>query len=231
MDIAGNQPRPSRMLPLSQRLAQIIAQDGPDRLSFSVLAAQLHARAWGGLLLIFGAIDLLPLPPLTSVFFALPMLVVSAQMVMGRATPWFPRKLERRGVTKQELGRLVGKMAWLEVRIERIFKPRISTFTGPVATRIIGGLCFLLALVAAVPIPLFHFAPAAAIVLFGLALIYRDGALAIVAAIAAVFSLILNLLIISTGVIALTYAAGVLTFILDALGFGTGVIAPISAPS
>jgi hypothetical protein len=219
------------MLPLSQRLAQIIAQDGPDRLSFSVLAAQLHARAWGGLLLIFGAIDLLPLPPLTSVFFALPMLVVSAQMVMGRATPWFPRKLERRGVTKQELGRLVGKMAWLEVRIERIFKPRISTFTGPVATRIIGGLCFLLALVAAVPIPLFHFAPAAAIVLFGLALIYRDGALAIVAAIAAVFSLILNLLIISTGVIALTYAAGVLTFILDALGFGTGVIAPISAPS
>ena len=152
------------MLPLSQRLAQIIAEDGPDRLSFSDLAAQLHARAWGGLLLIFGAIDLLPLPPLTSVFFALPMLVVSAQMVIGRPAPWFPRKLEQRGVTKQELGRLVGKMAWLELRIERIFKPRISTFTGPVATRIIGGLCFLLALVAAVPIPMFHFAPAAAIV-------------------------------------------------------------------
>jgi hypothetical protein len=219
------------MLPLSQRLAQIIAEDGPDRLSFSDLAAQLHARAWGGLLLIFGAIDLLPLPPLTSVFFALPMLVVSAQMVIGRPAPWFPRKLEQRGVTKQELGRLVGKMAWLELRIERIFKPRISTFTGPVATRIIGGLCFLLALVAAVPIPMFHFAPAAAIVLFGLALIYRDGALAIVAAVAAGFSLVLNLLIITTGVLALTYVAGMLAFILDALGLGTGGIAPISGPS
>ncbi|WP_155264704.1 exopolysaccharide biosynthesis protein [Sphingomonas segetis] len=231
MDIAGDQPRPSRMLPLSQRLAQIIAEDGPDRLSFSDLAAQLHARAWGGLLLIFGAIDLLPLPPLTSVFFALPMLVVSAQMVIGRPAPWFPRKLEQRGVTKQELGRLVGKMAWLELRIERIFKPRISTFTGPVATRIIGGLCFLLALVAAVPIPMFHFAPAAAIVLFGLALIYRDGALAIVAAVAAGFSLVLNVLIITTGVLALTYVAGMLAFILDALGLGTGGIAPISGPS
>jgi hypothetical protein len=219
------------MLPLSQRLAQIIAEDGPDRLSFSDLAAQLHARAWGGLLLIFGAIDLLPLPPLTSVFFALPMLVVSAQMVIGRPAPWFPRKLEQRGVTKQELGRLVGKMAWLELRIERIFKPRISTFTGPVATRIIGGLCFLLALVAAVPIPMFHFAPAAAIVLFGLALIYRDGALAIVAAVAAGFSLVLNVLIITTGVLALTYVAGMLAFILDALGLGTGGIAPISGPS
>jgi hypothetical protein len=219
------------MLPLSQRLAQIIAEDGPDRLSFSDLAAQLHARAWGGLLLIFGAIDLLPLPPLTSVFFALPMLVVSAQMVIGRPAPWFPRKLEQRGVTKQELGRLVGKMAWLELRIERIFKPRISTFTGPVATRIIGGLCFLLALVAAVPIPMFHFAPAAAIVLFGLALIYRDGALAIVAAVAAGFSLVLNVLIITTGVLALTYVAGMLALILDALGLGTGGIAPISGPS
>jgi hypothetical protein len=219
------------MLPLSQRLAQIIAEDGPDRLSFSDLAAQLHARAWGGLLLIFGAIDLLPLPPLTSVFFALPMLVVSAQMVIGRPAPWVPRKLEQRGVTKQELGRLVGKMAWLELRIERIFKPRISTFTGPVATRIIGGLCFLLALVAAVPIPMFHFAPAAAIVLFGLALIYRDGALAIVAAVAAGFSLVLNVLIITTGVLALTYVAGMLAFILDALGLGTGGIAPISGPS
>ena len=119
-----DQPNHSRPLPLSQRLAQIIAEHGPDRLTFSELAAKLHSRAWGGLLLIFAAINVLPLPPGTSVFFALPLLIVSAQMVMGRSTPWFPAKLDRRGVTKELLAKLIGKMAWVEARIERIFKPR-----------------------------------------------------------------------------------------------------------
>ena len=195
-----------RPLPLSQRIAQIIAEEGPDRLSFSDLATHLHARAWGGLLLIFAAINMLPLPPGTSAFFALPILIVSAQMVFGRTSPWFPNRLDQRGVTKQELGRLVGKMEWLEVRVERIFKPRLARLTSPTATRIIGLVCFLLALIAAIPVPLFHVAPAAAILLFGLALIYRDGALVIAASVASVLAVAADALIIGSGVVALSYA-------------------------
>jgi len=194
-------------LPLSQRLAQIIAEDGPDRLSFSDLAAHLHARAWGGLLLIFAAINMLPLPPGTSAFFALPILIISAQMVFGRASPWFPKRIDRRGVTKQELGRLGGKIEWLELRVERIFKPRLARLTSPTATRVIGLVCFLLALIAAIPVPLFHVAPAAAILLFGMALIYRDGALVIAAAVASVLAVAADALIIGSGVVALSYAA------------------------
>lgn len=196
-----------RPLSLSQRLAQIIENSGPDRLTFTQLAEQLHARAWGGLLLIFAAINVLPLPPGTSVFFAIPLLLVSGQMVFGRASPWFPRRIDRRGVTRQELQRLISKMEWFELRVERIFKPRIPFLTGPTAARIIGAVCFVLGLVAAVPIPLFHIAPASAIVLFGLSLIYRDGLLVIVAAIAAVLSLVVDALVIGSGVVALTYAA------------------------
>ena len=198
------EPRP---LPLSQRLKQIIEEDGPDRLSFTTLAAQLRSRAWGGLLFIFAAINMLPLPPGTSAFFALPILIVSAQMVFGRTSPWFPGRLDRRGVTKQELGRLVGKIHWLESRVERIFKPRLSRLTGPNAARLIGVVCFLLALVAAIPIPLFHVAPAAAILLFGLALIYRDGALVIAASVAAGLAIAVDALIVGSGVVALSYAA------------------------
>ena len=202
-----DQPNHSRPLPLSQRLAQIIAEHGPDRLTFSELAAKLHSRAWGGLLLIFAAINVLPLPPGTSVFFALPLLIVSAQMVMGRSSPWFPAKLDRRGVTKELLAKLIGKMAWVEARIERIFKPRLPGLTGPAAARVIGLICFLLALIAAIPVPLFHVAPAVAIVMFGLALIYRDGALVIAAAVAAVLSIAVDALIIGSSVVALSYAA------------------------
>ncbi|MFL6725953.1 MAG: exopolysaccharide biosynthesis protein [Sphingomicrobium sp.] len=194
-------------MPLSQSLAQIIAEDGPDRLTFSELAAQLHGRAWGGLLLIFAAINVLPLPPGTSVFFAIPLMLVSAQMVFGRANPRFPGRLDRRGVTKTELRRLIDKMGWLEDRVERIFRPRLVNLTGPAAARVIGLVCFLLALVAAIPIPLFHIAPAVAIVLFGVALIYRDGALVIIASVAAVLSIALDALIIGSGVAALSYFA------------------------
>ncbi|HEX3424085.1 MAG TPA: exopolysaccharide biosynthesis protein [Sphingomicrobium sp.] len=207
MDESDNPTPPPKPLALSQRLARIVAAEGPDRLSFTELATQLHSRAWGGLLLIFAAINLLPLPPGTSAFFALPILIVSAQMVFGRSTPWFPARLNRRGVTKQELRRLIGKIEWLETRIERILKPRLPGLTKPAATRVIGFVCFILALVAAIPVPLFHVAPAAAIVLFGLALIYRDGALVIVAAVASVLSLVFDALIVGSGVVALSYAA------------------------
>lgn len=200
-------PSPAeRPLPLSQRLEQIIAETGPDRLSFTELAARLHGRAWGGLLFIFAAINVLPLPPGTSAFFAIPILLVAGQMVFGRASPWFPARLDRRGVTKNELKRLIGKIGWLEARVERLFKPRLPQLTGGTAARLIGAVCFCLALIAAVPIPLFHVAPAAAIVLFGLALIYRDGALVIVAAIAAVLSVGFDALIVGSGVVALKYA-------------------------
>jgi hypothetical protein len=109
-------------------------------------------------------------------------------------------------VKNSELQRLIDKMGRVEARVERIFKPRLPGLTGPNATRLIGLVCFLLSLVAAIPIPLFHMAPAAAIVLFGLALVYRDGALVIVAAVAAALSLVLDALIIGSGVVALSYA-------------------------
>ena len=195
----------SRPLPLSKRLHQIIAEEGPDRLSFSDLALRLHARAWGGLLVIFAAINVIPLPPGVNIFFAIPLMIVSAQMAFGRTTPWFPARLNRRGVTKDELRRLVAKMEWIEGRIERLFKPRLARLTGPAATRLIGVACFVLALFAMLPIV--HIAPAAVIVLFGLALIYRDGALVIAAAVAGVVGAIVAALLVASGAVAISYFA------------------------
>ena len=195
----------ARPLPLSQRLQQIVEGEGPDRLTFSDLALQLQARAWGGLLVIFAAINVIPLPPGASIFFAIPLMIVTAQMAFGRASPWFPARIDRRGVTKEELRRLIAKMEWLEVRVERLFKPRLATLTGPTATRLIGILCFILSLMTMLPIV--HVAPAAVIVLFGLALIYRDGALVIAAAVATLLGAAVAIFLINSGAIALSYIA------------------------
>ena len=180
-----------------------MAEEGPDRLTFSELALKLNTRAWGGLLAIFAAINVIPLPPGASIFFAIPLLIVSAQMAFGRASPWFPARIDHRGVTKEELRRLIAKMEWLEVRVERMFKPRLATLTGRTATRLIGLACFLLALLTMLPVV--HVAPAAVIVLFGLALIYRDGALVIAASAAAIVGAAIAMFLINSGAIALGY--------------------------
>ena len=198
-------PEAPRPLALSEQLARIVERC-PDRLAFSELARQLESRAWGGLLLIFAGINVLPLPPGTSAFFALPIMIVSTQMIFARQSPWFPARLDRRGVTRSELARLVSKIEPIERRIDRIFKPRLARLTGSTATRVIGAVCLALALVAAIPVPLFHVSPAAAILLFGLALIYRDGVLVIVAAVAAVLSLVVDALLIASGAAAVSYA-------------------------
>jgi len=96
-------------------------------------------------------------------------------------------------------------MEWLEVRVERMFKPRLATLTGPAATRLIGVVCFILALMTTLPIV--HVAPAAVIVLFGLALVYRDGALVIAAAVAGVVGAAIVVFLIDSGAIALGYVA------------------------
>jgi hypothetical protein len=193
-------------VPLSERLAEI-AEAAPERLSFTDLAAQLHARAWGGLLFIFAAINTLPLPPGTNMFFAIPLVIVAAQMAFGRTSPWFPARIDRRGVTREELSRLITKIGWVETRVERIFKPRLPRLTGPKSERLISIACLLLALAAAIPIPAVHVAPAGTIVLFALGLIYRDGVLIIVACFAAILALLIEVLIIAYGFVALAYIA------------------------
>ena len=202
------QLHPERPLPLSERLAQIAQQSGPDRIALSELARQLHSRVWGGLLVIFAAINVIPLPPGTNTIIAVPLVLISAQMVFGRSAPWFPARIDRRGVTKVELETLIAKMGWFEARVERIFQPRLARLTGPAATRAIGLVCMLLSLIAGLPILMIHNAPALAILLFGLALIYRDGVLVIVASVAAVLAVLFDAALVIWGVAVIKFLLG-----------------------
>ena len=203
MDETDLQARP---LPLSERLRQIAKQSGPERISLSELSQQLHSRVWGGLLVILAAINVIPLPPGTNTVLAIPLVLVSAQMALGRASPWFPGRIDRRGITKDELQQLIAKMGPIEARVERIFRPRLGRLTAPAATRAIGLTCMALSVIAGLPILMIHNAPAVAILLFGLALIYRDGVLVILGAIAAVLALAFDAALVIWGVAVVKYA-------------------------
>lgn len=193
-------------LPLSERLRQIADEAGPDRITLSNLAQQLHSRVWGGLLVILAAINVIPLPPGTNTVLAIPLVLISAQMAFGRASPWFPARIDRRGVTRAELQKLISKIGSFESRVERIFKPRLGQLTAPAATRAIGLVCVLLSVVAGLPILMIHNAPAVALLLFGFALIYRDGVLVILGAVTAVLALLFDAALVIWGVAAVRYA-------------------------
>jgi hypothetical protein len=195
-------------MPLSRRLAHIAESSPGERIALSELARQLQSRVWGGLLVIFAAINVIPLPPGTNTFIAIPMVLVSAQMLFGRESPWFPARIDRRGVTQAELRKLIDKMGWFEARVERVFHPRLGRLTGTAATRVIGLVCVILSVIAGLPILMIHNAPALAVVLFGLGLIYRDGVLVIIGAIAAMLSIIFDAALVIWGVAAVKYVLG-----------------------
>lgn len=192
-------------LNFSELLAQIIRAQAEERLSLSALSSQLRDRAWGGLLLIFAAINILPLPPGATTVTGIPLIIVTAQLAAGRATPWFPRRLDQRGVTKVELARLLEKILPWERRVERVFRPRLVALTSHRAARAIGAISLLLSLILWLPIPLGNHAPAASMVLFALALMYRDGVLVILGVLAVFLSLALVSLTIGSAWLALLF--------------------------
>jgi hypothetical protein len=178
-------------LNFSQLLAQIATGPAEERLTLSQFAAMLRDRAWGGLLLTFALINILPLPPGTTIVTGIPLIILTAQMAAGRATPWFPRRLDQNGVAKGDIARVVAKMLPWERRIERVLKPRLIGLTKHRAARTIGAVSLLLSLILWLPIPLGNHAPAATMALFALALIYRDGVLVILGGVATLISLVL----------------------------------------
>lgn len=184
--VAGAQP-----LPFSQLLSHILQEHGADRLTLGELSAYLRDRAWGGMLLIFAAFNLLPLPPGTTTITGLPLIFITAQLAAGRHRPWFPRKLDQRGIGKQTLGRIAAKVAPWEARVERVLKPRMWALTNHRGARVIGLVGLALSIILWLPIPLGNHVPALALTLFALALIYRDGVLVIMGLLVTVASFVL----------------------------------------
>lgn len=181
----------TRPLNFSELLAQILAEQGQEKFTLCELSALLRDRTWGGLLLIFALINVLPLPPGATTVTGIPLIILTAQMAAGRATPWFPKRFDQRGVTKQELSRLTARIIPWERRLERLFRPRLVGLTKRRATRVIGVVSLVLSILLWLPIPLGNHAPAITMTLFALGLIYRDGLLVIFGAVGTLVSIAL----------------------------------------
>jgi hypothetical protein len=132
-------------------------------------------RAFGALMLVFAAPNMLPLPPGLSAVLGAPLLFVTAQLMLGRPTLWMPRFIRRQSISRDFFVRLTTKLSPVLQRMERGLRPRLALLLHPVNERIVGAACLLLAILLLLPIPLGNIPPAWALAAFALGVLERDG--------------------------------------------------------
>ena len=165
--------------PLSAILEDIEA-DEREYVTVGEMAGRFGGRAFGALLFIFAVPNLLPLPPGSTTILGAPLLLLSPQLAIGLSRPWLPRFVNERPIRRADLARAFAKVLPTLRRIETVSGPRLTWLFGPIGDRVTGLICTALALVLVLPIPLGNVAPSIIIALFGLALVQRDGVLALI---------------------------------------------------
>ncbi|MFU0503286.1 exopolysaccharide biosynthesis protein [Pseudaminobacter sp. NGMCC 1.201702] len=163
-----------------RRLSQLftnLAHDADERVTIGSIRDALGDRSFAALLVVFAAFNLLPLPPGSSAFLGLPLLIVSAQMMYGSKRAWLPRFLLEKSLSAAQFRKIMDWMVPRLTQLENYVRPRYWPFWRRRGERITGIITFILAVVVTLPIPLGNWLPAFATALLGLALSERDGLL------------------------------------------------------
>jgi hypothetical protein len=157
-----------------------LAEGEAETVSVDAIVAHFGRRAFGAVLFIFSIPNLLPLPPGSSTFLSLPLLILAPQLAAGSQKPWIPRWLGQRAVSRTALRNMTARTVPLIQRAEQMTTPRLSFMFGRLGDVSIGVVCTALAAVLILPIPLGNLLPAAAVAALSLSLIQRDGLLTLI---------------------------------------------------
>lgn len=137
------------------------------------------------LLFFFALPNLLPTPPGTSSVLGTPLILLSAQLMLG-VRPWLPDIITARSMTRRDFASVVARAGpWL-VKAEGLLRPRLEVLAHPFVQRVIGALCLTLAVILVLPIPFGNMLPALAICVFALGIIARDGLWIVAGVVAAI---------------------------------------------
>lgn len=172
---------------LADWLARIsrVARDR-DRVSLETVLEAAGRRAFGPVILLAGLVILAPVIgdiPGVPTLMALLVLLSAGQILLRREAFWLPHWLLQRSVDARRLvhvtDRLQRPLRWLEA----FTRPRLLALFNGLSRALIAGVCLLIALIT----PALEFIPfsangaGAALTLFGLALLTRDGLLVLIA--------------------------------------------------
>jgi hypothetical protein len=161
--------------PLTDAIDVLSSGCAGERISIDDLLSALGARCFAGLLFLFAAPNVLPTPPGVDLVTAVPLALLSLQLVSGARRPGLPDFLLRREISTERFAMLGARLSPLTRRAEFLLTRRLDVLSGLVARRLIGLVCLALTVMLALPVPFGNAAPGAAISLFALGMMARDG--------------------------------------------------------
>lgn len=170
------------------RRLSCIVRDLATQVEGSVTVEQIRDalgdRSFATLLLFFALLNMLPLPPGSTLILGLPLVLVSLQMVAGRNTVWLPKFLLSKSLKADQFQRLSQKLLPRLQWFEELVRPRYWPFSSvKLAERMIGIAALVLAILVTLPIPFGNWFPALACALLGFALSERDGVVLVAGAV------------------------------------------------
>ena len=159
-----------------------LERHGTDgRVSVGTIQDEIGDKALGAFLVLPALLEITPIGSVPGVptLLATVIVIVAAQVLIGREHLWLPGVIERRSVTGEALCAAVGVLRKPARFIDRTFHDRLRFLTTAPFDRVVALVCIALAL--SVPplevIPLASTIPMATIALLGLALLFDDGLL------------------------------------------------------
>jgi len=159
---------------LSDLLQDLAGDERRERIAIGDLLVVLDDRAIAALLFIFAFPNVLPAPPGLSAVLGAPLIFLAAQLALG-LKPWLPGFIARRSIARTDFAAVVAKVRpWL-AKAEALLRPRVQVLSSTFAERLVGVVCFILAVVLFLPIPLGNMLPAFAICVMALGVLEKDG--------------------------------------------------------
>ena len=167
---------------ISDRLDLLAAESQNEAVTLGWVLAQLNERAFGRFLLVLALPCCIPFLYGIPQVVALPLMFVSAQILLGRRVPWLPSRLAARSVASAELRTLADRAGpWLR-KIEAVSRPRLGFLTRAPMDRVVGAALVLFSASILVPLPGTNTVPGIAVVVVAMGLLQRDGILVILGA-------------------------------------------------
>jgi len=166
---------------LSHNLKELLELPG-DQLSVRTIAEQVGDKGFGLLLAILSLPSALPVPaPGYSTPFGILLVLLGAQLVAGRSTPWLPAKALKKEVTKEFARKVFGAGTKMLRLTEKLIRPRMQWINSVGGRAFLGVVVLFMGSLMILPIPMTNTFPAMVIFLIGVSLSEDDGLAALAA--------------------------------------------------
>lgn len=174
----------NRTTTLTSIVDELRQANGGETISIGEIVDAFGHRGFGALLGVPALISISPLGavPGASFVIAIILILVGAQLALGRQYPWLPDMIRNRTVSADKVDRGTAVMRRWSQRIDRWLHERLELFVAGPANRLMALASVVLAIsfFPVILIPWGVVLPSLIILLFAVAIIARDGASALI---------------------------------------------------